>query len=276
MRRADVPSSSISLFLPPYQTFSPVVDIQNCTDRGVAVVWRVGAGQHVELSWLADRPASVALVIVLPPPEVARQALPLLREATSLRPRGVLPNSGASSVETVRLLLGGAPRDLANMAVAQFADHGILRSQRIRGLVTKIFEFAPTVPSITHLARKLYTSRRTMGRQFEAENLPVPSHWLQFARLLYVSAMIQDRQDMPIFRAATAVGYPDGFTMSNQMKRLIGCRPSDVREHLGLNWIIEEWITRERDARRMEWPGMYARREDIDEWLKRNPLRRSA
>jgi hypothetical protein len=88
--------------------------------------------------------------------------------------------------------------------------------------------------------------------------------------------LIQEHQNLPIFRAATQVGYPDGFTMSNQMKRLIGCRPSDVRENLGLTWILEEWIRRERVAGRMKWPGMAVRDTDVNAWLAMCPVQAMA
>jgi transcriptional regulator GlxA family with amidase domain len=113
-------------------------------------------------------------------------------------------------------------------------------------LISKIFELAPTVPSISALSRRLYTSRRSLGRYFESERLPVPSHWLQFARLLYIATSLQANPDVPVFRIAVQLGYPDGFTMSNQMRRLIGCRPTDVRENLGYEWFIEEWLDMEK------------------------------
>lgn len=269
----DQPYPPLSLVLPPYQVFTGIHELARCPERGVALLWLVSdaATQQAEYEWLLRRPAGVSLVIMLPPPREVERALPLLRDASVLRPRGVLPNSGGNGLEALRLLLGGAPRDLAGMAVSHFAQQGILRNQKVRALVRRIFEMAPMVPSITRLSRKMYTTRRTLGRTFEAEGLPVPSHWLQFARLVCVSALIQERQTLPIFKAATHVGYPDGFTMSNQMKRLIGCRPSDVRENLGLAWILEEWIRREREAGRMSWPGMEVRSGDVNEWLSECP-----
>jgi transcriptional regulator GlxA family with amidase domain len=160
------------------------------------------------------------------------------------------------------------------VATGHLAREGVLRSQKIRGLVRRIFELAPMYPSITQLARKMCTSRRTLGRAFEAEKLPVPSHWLQFARLVYVSAVIQEKQQVPIFKAAIQVGYPDGFTMSNQMKRLIGCRPSEVRENLGLGWILEEWVKREVEAGRLCWAIQRKRTDNVTAWLECAPLRR--
>jgi hypothetical protein len=79
---------------------------------------------------------------------------------------------------------------------------------------------------------------------------------------------------VPIFKAAIQVGYPDGFTMSNQMKRLIGCRPSEVRENLGISWILEEWVTREVEAGRLRWPIQRKRPDNVEAWLERAPVRR--
>jgi len=272
MSDSPIPVVNTSLLLPPYDRLVPPNQVEYCPNRGVAAVWfvRESATQIAEREWLAVRPSGVELVVVLPPAAQIRSALPLLRDLNDLRPRGILPYAHINSAEPIRLLLSNSPRDLSAVVVAHLTREGILRNQRIRALVTKMFELAPTVPSISRLARRLYTSRRTLGRYFEAEGLPVPSHWLQFARLMCVSVMIQEKQDMPIFKAAIHVGYPDGFTMSNQMKRLIGCRPTEVRENLGHEWIIEEWVRRERQEGRL-WPEWEERPMDIDRWLKANP-----
>lgn len=274
MNDAQFPGSASTFFLlPPYARLIPVREVADCPDRGLSVVWfaRDAVQQAPERDWLARRPVGVELVVVLPPPAQIRSALPLLRELNDLYPRGILPTGLLTSPEPIRLLLGSAPRDIASYVVAHLTRAGILRDQRIRGLIGRIIEMAADVPSISRLSRKLYTSRRTLGRYFEAEGLPVPSHWLQFGRLMHVAALIQERQDLPVFKAAVRVGYPDGFTMSNQMKRLIGCRPSDVRENLGYEWIVEEWLKRERVAGRLQ---VWSARDDASDfaaWLKEWP-----
>lgn len=276
MRNPSQPFFPMSLLIPPYEMFSPVREIAGFSaERGVALAWFLtdAEAQSRELHWLARRPANVSLIVVLPAPAGISRVLGVLKEVSALKPRGVLPNSGVNSLESMRLLLGSAPRDIPAVVVGHLADRGVLRTQRGRSLIHKVFELAPTVPSISKLSRKLYTSRRTLGRYFEAEGLPVPSHWLQFARLIHVSALIQEKQDLPIFKAALQVGYPDGFTMSNQMKRLIGCRPTDVRECLGLNWIIEEWVQRERAEGGLRVASAVAQ-QAVNDWLYESPVRR--
>ena len=279
MSNSPVIPQNTSLLLPPYDQLVPPSEVKYCENRGVAAVWfvRDSAQQAEEREWLANRPHGVELVVVLPPAGQIRSALPLLRDVNELRPRGILPHASLRTPEPIRLLLSSSPRDLSVAAVAHLTRQGILRDSRVRALVGTIFELAPTVPSISQLSRKLYKSRRTLGRIFEAFGLPVPSHWLQFARLLHVSVIIQEKRDIPIFRAATQVGYPDGFTMSNQMKRLIGCRPTDVRDHLGYEWIIEEWVSRERaEGRLTAGPEFWQISDDVNLWLKRCPSQRIA
>ena len=277
MHDVNSPGTSTCLFLPPYDRFTAIKDVTSCPQRGVAVIWRIADAktQEVERDWLQARPPCVSLIIMLPPPSAIRSALPLVREASTLRPRGVLPNSGVNSPEPVRLLLSSAPRDLPTLCTGHLAERKLLRNQVVRALVKRIFEMSATIPSISKLCRKLYTSRRTVGRLFEAQGLPVPSHWLQLGRLMHVSAMIQEKQTMPIARAAVHLSYPDGFTMSNQMKRLLGCRPSEVRECLGLAWILEDWIYREKISGRMCCDDEYSGYDNVDNWLRSGPMQRN-
>jgi hypothetical protein len=51
--------------------------------------------------------------------------------------------------------------------------------------------------------------------------------------------------DQSLFQVARRLGYPDGFTLSNQMERLVGVRPSVVRERLGWEWVAECWLQKE-------------------------------
>jgi transcriptional regulator GlxA family with amidase domain len=128
---------------------------------------------------------------------------------------------------------------------------GLLTDEALEREVKRIFELAPEISSVTRLARRMYTSRRTLGRHFAISGVPVPSHWLQFARLLHITILLQN-ESSAVFRIATRAGYPDGFTMSNQMKRLIGHRPTEVRAWLGWEWVIEAWLQREAAAGHLE------------------------
>ena len=245
----------ISLFAPPYSTLTPFDPVQEWeTKRGHAFVWYLcdAVNQRAEYEWLMKRPARVPLFVVLPPADAIEPIVSIIPQLSQLRARGVLPNGPLQGVDSVRRLLTQSPRDLPSVMVTYFTRRGLLRDTKSRSLVHKIFDLAPIIPSISDLSRRLYTSRRTLGRFFESQGLPVPSHWLQFARLMYVTVTLQSNENVPVFRIATQFHYPDGFTMSNQMKRLVGCRPTDVRENLGYEWFVEDWLEREMNPNKKQ------------------------
>ena len=202
------------------------------------------AAIYDELEWLQRRPASLPFFVILPEPEDIRPLASILRTVPELGPRGVLPIGGPGTEAALRTLLGTAPASLPKAATEQLSRLGVLCDEETRDRVSTIFAGAPNITSIEQLARTLCQSRRTLGRFFRDRRLPVPSHWLQFARLLHVAVHLQNTS-ATINRVSSRFGYPDGFTMSNSMKRLLGYRPSFVRDHLGWEWLIEAWLREE-------------------------------
>ncbi len=264
------PASRLALFAPPYERFEPVhTDWRSgvLPPRGLAMVWWLvdGQAQQEEFLWLHDRPSGLPLFIVLPPASDLARAMPLLGYVNGLEPRAVLPTGSIVAPYYFRRLLAAPPRDFAGAVTRYLMQRGLLATATIGEEVEQVFRHVPDASSISKLARRMYTSRRTLGRHFAAAGLPVPSHWLQFARLLYAIVRLQSEKST-VFRIASRAGYPDGFTMSNQMKRLIGHRPTEVRSSLGWEWVVESWIRREvvaggidrarfADAVRAYWPG---------------------
>jgi AraC-like DNA-binding protein len=247
----------LRLFGPPDEGFDGGVDraFDGAAPAGFALVWWLldGEAQQAEYERLRDRPPGIPLIVLLPPAQHIGRTLPLLREVRTLEPRTVLPSAYLGTPDRLREVLAAPPRLLAETVTRYLRRRGIVRTDDLAGEVQRIFELAPEVASITRLARRMYTSRRTLGRHFAAAGVPVPSHWLQFARLLHVGIRLQNDKSA-IFRIATRAGYPDGFTLSNQMKRMIGFRPSEVRERLGWEWIIEAWLQREAAAGSLPLP----------------------
>jgi AraC-like DNA-binding protein len=244
----DVPGSRIAIFPPPYSDLAPIMHALAIAEPpdGAAVVWFLqdATTQQPEYDLLRERSPALPLFVLLPPARDIRATLPLLHRVPSLRPRAVLPGPGLGSPVHLRELLALPPRGIADVLVEHLAWRGLLTDRVATREVRRIIELAPDVNSISGLARRMYTSRRTLGRHFASLGLPVPSHWLQFARLFHVALQIQANPGA-IFRIATRAGYPDGFTLSNQMKRLIGCRPTHVRRCLGWEWIVEAWLRME-------------------------------
>lgn len=239
----------LQLFRPPYDACSPIDPGTSPApfEPGLAAVWFMAPHREMmqELQWAAIRPRSVPLFIVLPEPEDIPAMVEVLRVLPSLRPRGVLPGAGRGMMSALRSLLATPPVAL-HSSVADYLDElGIIDSPATRERVETIFSVAPNTRSIESLAQQMCQSRRTLGRYFHERDLPVPSHWLQFARALHVAIQLQNTR-LNIGRVAARFGYPDGFTMSNAMKRLTGFRPSFVRRHLGWEWIVEAWWREEQ------------------------------
>lgn len=236
--------SELCLVRPPYVFAEPVEPgwwPSQLPPRGMALLWSpAGAGSEGTLERLLERPPGLPLFLVLPPPAEVHEIVPLLGRLHELAPRAVLPSGPLAGVETIRTLLAAPARQLPVEVTEYLVRRGLVR-RTAAGAVRQIFQVAGATRSITALSRRMYLSRRTLGRHFELEGIPVPSHWLQMARLLHVAVRLQ-RERVTAFRAAVEVGYPDGFTMSNQMKRLLGCRPTEVRDCLGWEWVLESWI----------------------------------
>ncbi|HSH44270.1 MAG TPA: AraC family transcriptional regulator [Longimicrobiales bacterium] len=250
MPRLSAEAPGLQLFRPPYDSCTPI-DPGTAPapfEPGVAAVWFMSPDRDVlaELQWAAIRPRSVPLIVVLPEPEEAAAMLDALRAVPSLKPKDVLPGVGRGMMRALRTLLAAPPATLHTAAADYLEDIGAITPES-RERVETIFANAPNTSSIEALARHLCQSRRTLGRYFHDRDLPVPSHWLQFARSLHVAIQLQNTRQN-IGRVAARFGYPDGFTMSNAMKRLTGFRPSFVRKHLGWEWLVEAWWRRERGS----------------------------
>lgn len=244
--RAATADLQLARFGPPYERLTPQPLARVEDWRGSAIVWRLtdAAQQWPEFAWLARRPAGLPLMVLLPHPDDIEATVPLLRRVRELRPRAVVPGAVLGTPEHLRALLATPPRSLATAVTDHLRFRGLLATEAARKEVHRLLELSADVVSVSQLARRLYTSRRTLGRHFAEWGLPVPSHWLQFGRLLHVCLHLH-AEHTAVFRVAARAKYPDGFTLSNQMKRLIGYRPSEVRRLLGWEWIVEAWLEKE-------------------------------
>jgi AraC-like DNA-binding protein len=246
---ATPPRQGLYHYRSPYDEYEPV-DLgwrPDAPEPGGAIVWFMApVGRiHEELSWLDARPGSVPLFVVLPEPEDILPIAPILRRIPDIRPRGVVPSAGRGLGEALRTLLASPPPRLPRAVADQLEESDFVPDRATRKVVERVFAAAPHVTSIELLSARMCQSRRTLGRFFRDRGLPVPSHWLQFARILHVAIQLQNTR-LSINRVSARFGYTDGFTMSNSMKRLTGYRPSFVREHLGWEWIVDVWVRRER------------------------------
>ena len=237
----------LSFFAPPYFEPLPATQLtqRERPPRGVFLLWDLKHTTDFAASAerVTRRPHGMSLVIVLPPPHQLDRIRDVYDGLGDFHPCAIMPAS-LNSAERLRQLLRNLPRRPHQEFVDYFKRRGLLCDDRSRTEVERLFTEARVTHSVAALARRMASSRRTLGRHFADAGLPAPSRWLQFARLLYVSLYLQ-RNRCSIGRAAAEMGYPDPFTMSNQMNRLTGLRPSEVKTRYGWSWIAECWIVEE-------------------------------
>ena len=251
---SGTPLPSFSLFAPPYREYLPFDPAEGFPSKpevvwGAALVWCMGEGHGPRtLAAAANRPGGMPLILLLPPAGQLRRLRPRILEAVEeARPHSILPHHPRPDPEETMHLLRSAPDAPASELIDYLRWRGIHLDRETRRIVARIVELSSHASSLAAVARGVYLSRRALGRRFRDRGLPVPSHWLQFSRVLRASMALQG-SGASLFDVARSIGYPDGFTLSNQMDRLLGVRPSFVRERLGWEWVVEAWLLREQQA----------------------------
>ncbi len=248
-----VAAPSLSLLTFPYQTLRPIEGdraVLKAEGRrpGAALVWQPTVPlSRRNVRMVHARPGGLALLVILPPSADIGRDVGLLTVLTDARPQSVLPHHLSPSPAELAQVLQRPPEDLAVELTDYLAWRGIEMDRETRHLVRRVVELSADLRSVSALSRSLYVSRRALGRRFMSQGLPVPSHWLHFARLLRVAIRLQN-SDESVLSLGYGLGYPDGFSVSNQMYRLTGYRPSDVRRFLGWEWLVEAWLRCEADA----------------------------
>jgi AraC-like DNA-binding protein len=173
----------------------------------------------------------------------------------NLRPQGILPFHSEPEAGDCAQVLRRPPLDLAADVIDYLRWRGLCVDRDTAHLVRRILDLSGELRSIASVSRSLYVSRRALGRRLALEGLPVPSHWLQMGRLLRVAVRLQN-SEATVSSIAFEHGYPDGFSLSNQMERLMGHRPSEVRRRLGWEWLVEAWLRREAGGGRFLSPAI--------------------
>lgn len=238
------------LFRPPYTMLVPITGTSGLRRAGsdlagFALVWCMGSAPDPDLTRsLRRRPGGLPLITVLPKVEEVGRPQDLFGHVDQCRPVSLLPFHESPDLIDLRTLLGTPPTDLPGAIVEYLGWRGLVLDADLRRTIRRILELSGEVRTVSGLARGLYMSRRALGRRFLREGLPVPSHWLQFGRILRVALDLQ-RPGATLMAVAFDHDFPDGFSLSNQMKRLLGLRPSDVGGKLGWEWIVERWLQAE-------------------------------
>lgn len=245
---------AFSLIAPPYRDYLELSPEDALPARpgvlwGAALVWNMDQGRaDAHLRFAAARPGGLPLLVVLPAADSLRRLKPRVLEIVEeTRPHSILPQHPKPSPEEVAHLLRREPDVLAGEVLDFLIWRGLRLDQETRRILRRMIELSADVATLSAVARGVYLSRRALGRRFKDRGLPVPSHWLQFCRVLRAIMRLQN-SDTSLFDVARAMGYPDGFTLSNQMERILGVRPSFARERFGWEWVLEAWLLREREC----------------------------
>lgn len=247
---AHVTVGPISLFTHPYHDLRLVTggrkQIRTEGRRpGSALVWRLAEDQGERcIDMVKERPGGLALVVVLPPATSIAAEPGLMRIVETCRPQAILPHHEDIAFEDLAQVLRRPPEDLAAEVTEYVAWRGISLDRETARLLRRTLTLSAELRSVSALSRSLYLSRRALGRRLLSRGLPVPSHWLQFGRLLRVAVRLQN-SPASVLSIGYEVGYADAFSLSNQMYRMTGFRPSEVREYLGWEWLLEAWLCEE-------------------------------
>jgi len=247
----DASLPGVSLLSPPYTRFNRIQTSDelwhHAARPGSAIVWRVAAKPD---PWVVQqvysRPGGLALIVILPTAGDLSADSSLWNLVGGCRPAAILPHHEKTSVVDLRRLLRRPPQDLGLAVTDYLVWRGIRVDPDTVRIVRRTIELSEKVTSVSRLARALYTSRRSLGRRFANRGLPVPSHWLQFGRQLRLAIYLQSSNET-ITNLAYLLGYPDSYSASNAMYRLLGLRPKVMRTQLGWEWIMETWLQREAE-----------------------------
>lgn len=247
MQVTDSRREAVFLFGPPYRHLQAVdrADPVLPKEGGWAMLWNLGCerwrdGHRVA----AERLAGIPLVIILPSGNDELSVLRILRVIEQTRPQAVIPYHRVPGPAEIASVIRRPPTSLASGVIEYLEWRDIPLDPVTRNIIRRTVELSDRVRTITALAKNLYMSRRALGRRLLNQGLPVPSHWLQISRILRATIRLQN-SDSSLFRVASSLGYPDGFSLSNQMSRLLGIRPLEARERLGWEWVFETWVARE-------------------------------
>ncbi len=140
----------------------------------------------------------------------------------------------------------------ADDVIDHLVRRGVLGPESsIAGELRSILNAPPAALRVGRIARRMYLSRRTLGRHFQLAGVPAPIDWVALARALCAHRTIARGGALKV--AAAAAGYPDQFTMSNAIHRITGLRPSQLRD---VSWtaFLDVWIARQRERGTMTGP----------------------
>lgn len=240
---------------PPYERFVPLPSIAALerSDLSPGSVLAIGVAAP-ERDWLRlqgvtpqlrSRFPGAALILRVPrTPDAA--SVHLARRAGELHIRAVLLESEPIELTLRRILT--RPVELPSEVLEWLTVRGTTLTPELGEVVHEIFASTTNRRRMRELVPTARRSERTIRGWFRARNLPVPTHWFAAARGVRAALAMQADIGDPLFHIALQHGYTDHSSLSRQLVRLFGLRPSAIRRALGWEWLLDRWLIREGRA----------------------------
>jgi AraC-like DNA-binding protein len=134
------------------------------------------------------------------------------------------------------------PADLPGDVVEWLSRRGVRLTPSVRHLLHGIFALAPHSPTVAPLLLRIGTSESSARFRLQKKCLPPPGRWLQAARALNAALHLQSRPDRALLPLALSLGYADHSALSHLLGRAFRCRPAEIRERLGWEWLLDRWL----------------------------------
>ena len=147
------------------------------------------------------------------------------------------------------------PVDLAAEMLDWLPFRGVDLPPACVPLIREILRRALAHGSIADLLRDVGESEHAVRKRLRGCALPAPAGWWALARALCAALRLQSIPRESLSDVALACGYSEHSTLSRQMIRLFGLRPSAVRELLGWEPLADRWLARAPRARGRSRPG---------------------
>lgn len=257
MHASTPPSGSplgIAQALPPYREFvpfSPPRDGRAPLPLGTILCVRVTDTArdwpHVEAGVPALRARYPTAPVVLHFAHAATaDAIHLARHAAFLFVRAILVDDEPVAPTLRRFLT--QPVDLAADVVEWLPLRGVRVPPECVPLIREVVRRAAVHRSVRDLLHAIGESEHNVRKRLHGRGLPAPGGWFAAARAAHAALRLQSDTERTLLDVALDFGYSDHSTLSRQMVRLFGLRPSVIRETLGWEPLADRWIARAMDG----------------------------
>lgn len=250
--RLGGPALSIVQANPPYDTLEPFVPIEGrfpaSLPLGAILCVQVQDIEHAWSSLETEVPKLRATYPAAPlvlhlAHRAAAGAVDLARRTAALFVRAILVEDEPFAA-TLRPIMTH-PVDLAGDILEWLPRRGVRVPPECVPFIRETVRCAPSSRSLVELLQELGESEHAVRKRLRARGLPAPSHWHALARAVCVALRLQDAPDRPLLDVALDAGYSEHSTLSRQMVRLFGLRPSVIRTLLGWEPLVDRWVARE-------------------------------